>query len=132
MPRFLTCRLIRLISHTLKIVERTVYKRLREIVIITPDQCVFMSLTDVTQAVRLLAEKRSVKQKTILAVIIDFGKVFKRFSTELPSCLELICPDPKNTSDASSMWLENFPVRAGLHQGFIFFTRLFTAVKDSL
>lgn len=74
-----TYRLIQLISHALKIVERI--QRLRKIVNTAPNLCGFVknvSAIDAVHAVLLLAEEISGKRRTVHAAFLDLEKACER------------------------------------------------------
>ena len=70
-----TCRLIRLISHTLKVVDQWLWK----IVNITPNQG-FVRNTSITDAVLLLVEGYKQKRKADHAAFLDLERAFDRVS----------------------------------------------------
>ncbi|VDP36265.1 unnamed protein product [Heligmosomoides polygyrus] len=77
-------RPIRLPSHSVKIFERFLDRRIREIVKLSDNQCGFASGTiDATHAVRLLVEKHREKQKSVHIASLDLKKAFDRLSLEL-------------------------------------------------
>ncbi|VDO76064.1 unnamed protein product [Heligmosomoides polygyrus] len=72
-------RPIRLLSHTMKIFERIVDGRIRDVVQLSTNQCGFVSgcgTVDAIHAVRLLLEKHREKQKPVHFAFLDLEKAF--------------------------------------------------------
>ena len=79
-------RPIRLLCHTMKIFERVLDARLREIVKVTRNQCGFVKgcgTTDAIHAVRLLMEKHRERNKPIHMAFLDLEKAFDRIPHDL-------------------------------------------------
>ncbi|XGW01098.1 hypothetical protein V3C99_013785 [Haemonchus contortus] len=81
-PGDCTCfRPIRLLSHSMKIFERIVDSRIRDIVELTTNQCGFVagcSTIDAIQATRLLLEKHREKRRPIYLAFLDLEKAIDR------------------------------------------------------
>ncbi|XGW06745.1 hypothetical protein V3C99_016790, partial [Haemonchus contortus] len=81
-PGDCTCyRPIRLLSHSMKIFERIVDSRIRDIVELTTNQCGFVagcSTIDAIHATRLLLEKHREKRRPIHLAFLDLEKAFDR------------------------------------------------------
>ena len=76
---------IKLISHSMKIWERTIERRLRQEVTICEQQYGFMpgeSTTDPMFALRLLMEKYRKGQKELCCVLMDLEKAYNRVPRE--------------------------------------------------
>ncbi|EYB85314.1 hypothetical protein Y032_0300g1794 [Ancylostoma ceylanicum] len=70
----------------MKIFERVLDWRLRDIVEVTRNQCWFVkscSTTDAIHAVRLLTEKHRKKKKTVHLAFLDLEKAFDRIIGDL-------------------------------------------------
>jgi Reverse transcriptase (RNA-dependent DNA polymerase)/Endonuclease/Exonuclease/phosphatase family len=79
-------RPIRLLCHSMKIFERIIDARIRNIVTITPNQCGFVKgrgTTDAIHAARLLLEKHREKNKTVHMAFLDLEKAFDRVPHDL-------------------------------------------------
>ncbi|VDO19492.1 unnamed protein product [Heligmosomoides polygyrus] len=88
-------RPIRLLSHTVKIFERIVDGRIREVVQFFTNQCGFASgcgTVDAIQAVRLLLEKHCEKQKPVLIETIQIISDSPTESTAAPLDIFDFCP----------------------------------------
>uniref|UniRef100_A0A183FKK7 Reverse transcriptase domain-containing protein n=1 Tax=Heligmosomoides polygyrus TaxID=6339 RepID=A0A183FKK7_HELPZ len=74
-------RPIRLLSHSMKIFERIVDGRIRDIVQLSSNQCGFVAgcgTIDAIHAARLLIEKHREKQKSVHIAFLDLEKAFDR------------------------------------------------------
>lgn len=77
---------IKLTSHTLKLWERVISKRLSEMVHITENQCGFVSgksTIDAIQSVRIIVEKFRSQKLDLHMAFIDLEKAFDRVPREL-------------------------------------------------
>ena len=125
---------IKLISHTMKIWERIIDRRLREETSIGDEQFGFMpgrGTTDAIFAVRQLMEKHREKQKGLHMVFIDLEKAYDRVPRQeiwrctrekgVPEKYVMIVQDMYEglrTRIQSSVGLtDKIPVGVGLHQG---------------
>ena len=138
---------IKLMSHTLKILERMIDTRLREEVEIGGEQMGFMKgrgTTDGIFCLRQLMEKFREKQRDLHMVFVDLEKAYDRVPRqEVWRCLrEKMVPEKyvrviqemyQNvyTRVRSSVGVtEGFEVRVGLHQGSALSPFLFNIVMD--
>ncbi len=79
-------RSLKIMSHTMKIVERFIGTRLREIIRVSENQCGFVggkSTIDAIQAVRILMEKHRDAKVDLNLILVDFEKAFDRRPREL-------------------------------------------------
>lgn len=68
-------------SHTLKIWERILNNRLKQIISLTPNQCGFVaakSISDAIHTVRILMEKAKTNKTNLHMIFIDIEKAFDR------------------------------------------------------
>lgn len=144
-----TYRPIRLMSHTLKILERIIDQKLRDIVDISENQCGFvkgLSTTDAIHAARLLLEKHREKNKTIHAAFLDLEKAFDRVPHEViwwalrkhqvPEeyirWIKMIYRGATSSVRSSVGTSKDFPIRVGVHQGSALSPLLFVTVMDAV
>ena len=142
-------REIKLLSHTFKIWERIIDKRLRELVHITEIQQGFMpgkSTTDAIFAVRQLTEKYREGRNNLYMIFIDLEKAYDRVPREeIWRCLRakgvpevyvgLIMDMYENCSTTVRCEAGDcveFDVRVGLHQGSALSPFLFILLLDVL
>ncbi|VDP62316.1 unnamed protein product [Heligmosomoides polygyrus] len=81
-------RPIRLLPHSMKIFERIVDGRIRDIVQLSSNQCGFVAgcgTVDAIHATRLLIEKHREKQKAVHIAFLDLEKAFDRVPREAPN-----------------------------------------------
>jgi len=140
---------IKLMSHTMKIWERVIDTRLRNIVNISEQQFGFIpgrSTTDAVFALRQLGEKYREGQRNLHCVFIDLEKAFDRVPREeLWNCLRekkvpenyvRIVQDMYNDSSTAVRCVnslsESFAVSVGVHQGSALSPLLFAIVMDCL
>ncbi|VDO88272.1 unnamed protein product [Heligmosomoides polygyrus] len=112
---------IRLLSHSMKIFERVVNGRFRDIVQLSSNQCGFVAgcgTVDVIHAARLLIEKHREKQRPVHIAFLDLVKAFDRVPREV------ICV---HAAAGTSM---EFPISVGVHQGSALSLLLFVVVMD--
>ncbi|VDO65843.1 unnamed protein product [Heligmosomoides polygyrus] len=79
-------RPIRLLSHSMKIFERILDRRIREIVRLSDNQCAFVSgcgTIGAIHAARLLVAKHREKQKPVHVAFLDLEKAFDRVPREV-------------------------------------------------
>ena len=142
-------RPIRLLSHTMKIFERILDNRIREIVEITVNQAGFVKncgTTDAIHAARLLIEKHREKHRPLYIAFLDLEKAFDRVPheliwyalrqqfvpEELVRWVQLLYHDPK--SKVRSMAGVSKPLRVSVcvHQGSALSPLLFVLVMDTV
>lgn len=79
-------RSIRLLSHTLKLFERTMDRRIRDVVEVSRNQCVFVknrSTTNVMHTAGLLLENHLEKNAPLHIAFLDLQKAFERVPNDL-------------------------------------------------
>ena len=140
---------IKLTSHTMKIWERIIDRRLREVVQISNEQFGFMpgrSTTDAIYALRLLMEKYREGQQELHCVFIDLEKAYDRVPREeVGNCLRqkgvtenyirLIQDMYQGSSTQIRCTVglsETFEVKVGVHQGSALSPFLFAIIMDCL
>ncbi|KAK3567883.1 hypothetical protein QTP86_027321, partial [Hemibagrus guttatus] len=140
---------IKLMSHTMKVWERVVEARLRQVVEICEQQYGFMprkSTTDAIFALRILMEKYRDGQKELHCVFVDLEKAYDRVSREeLWYCMRKSGVAEKYVRVVQDMYersrtvvrcavgqTEEFNVEVGLHQGSALSPFLFAIVMDQL
>ena len=140
---------IKLTSHTLKIWEQIIEKRLREKVLISDQQFGFMpgrSTTDAIFALRQLIEKYGEGRKSLHCIFIDLKKAYERIPrSEVWNCLRLkgvaekyirviqdMYRDSRTKVKCTAGLTDNFQVTVGLHQGSALRPLLFAIVMDCL
>ncbi|VDO18461.1 unnamed protein product, partial [Heligmosomoides polygyrus] len=127
-------RPIRLLSHSMKIFERILDRRIREIVRLSDNQCGFVSgcgTIDAIHAARLLVEKHREKQKPVHIAFLDLEKSFDRVPREviwyslrqrnvpeeLIEWVRMLYSCPKSRVQAAAGTSMEFPISVGVHQG---------------
>ena len=140
---------IKLISHTMKIWERVIDRRLRNEVSISPEQFGFIpgrSTTDAIFALRQLVEKYKEDQQNLHCIFIDLEKAYDRVTREeMWNCLreKRVCEKyvrliqdmykgSKTQIRCTTGTTEAFNVTVGVHQGSALSPLLFAIVMDSL
>ena len=140
---------INLMSHFIKLWERVIKARLREIVNIRENQFGFrpgMSTTEPVFALRQLQEKCREKNKDLQMVFVDLEKAFDRIPRDLiwwclrkkgmPEEYVKIVQDMHRSSktqvDTQQGETEYFPIEVGLHQGSALSHLLFIIIMDVL
>ena len=140
---------IKLMSHTMKMWERVIEKRLREEVTISDEQFGFMpgrSTMDAIFALRQLMEKYREGRQKLHCVFIDLEKAYDRVPrAEVWNCMRLkkvsekyirVVQDMyKNSSTqvrTSAGVSESFEVSVGVHQGSALSPFLFTVIMDCM
>jgi len=144
-----TYRPIRLMSHTLKIFERVIDRRLREIVKISENQCGFVKgagTTDAIHAARLVLEKHREKNNPVHVAFLDLEKAFDRVPHEVIwwalrkhqvsevyiDWIKMIYRGASSSVRTSVGLSREFPIRVGVHQGSALSPLLFTTVMDAV
>lgn len=142
-------RPIRLLSHTLKIFERVVGRRVRDVVSITVNQAGFVrhcGTTDAIHAVRLLLEKYREKEIPVHIAFLDLEKAFDRVPHELiwfslrqhgvpehlVNLVRLLYHYPRSSVKSAAGMSQDFPISVGVHQGSALSPLLFTLVMDTI
>ncbi|KAI5737192.1 hypothetical protein M8J76_010962 [Diaphorina citri] len=140
---------ISLMSHTLKIYERILEKRLRNIVQVDENQCGFVpgkSTTDAIQTVRILVEKYRDSGKDLHMVFIDLEKAFDLVPRELiweslraqntPEEYVRLIQDIYHQSQkqirCTTGVSSEFLVKYGVHQGSVLSPLLFIVIINHL
>ncbi|KAK3557977.1 hypothetical protein QTP86_005634 [Hemibagrus guttatus] len=140
---------IKLMSHTMKLWERVVEARLRNVVEICEQQYGFMprkSTTDAIFALRILMEKYRDGQRELHCVFVDLEKAYDRVPREeLWYCMRKSGVAEKYVRVVQDMYersrtvvkcavgqTEEFKVEVGLHQGSALSPFLFAIVMDQL
>ncbi|EYC44370.1 hypothetical protein Y032_0463g1909 [Ancylostoma ceylanicum] len=142
-------RPIRLLSHTMKIFERIIDRRIREIVQLSSNQCGFVpgcGTTDAIHAARLLIEKHREKKKPLHLAFLDLEKAFDRvpheviwyalrlqgIPEELLKWVQMLYVDHRSKVQAAAGTSTEFPITVGVHQGSALSPLLFIVVMDAL
>jgi len=140
---------IRLLEHTLKILERVVEVRVRRIVKIDDLQFGFMAgkgTTDAICIVRQLQEKLLAKKKDLWMAFVDLEKTFDRVPREvvwwalrklgvnelLMSVIKAMYADMSTMVRLSGRVSEGLNVKVGVHQGSVLSPLLFIIVMEAL
>ena len=140
---------IKLMSHFMKLWERVIEARLREIVNIRENQFGFrpgMSTTEPVFALRQLQEKCREKNKDLLMVFVDLEKAFDRIPRDLiwwclrkkgvPEEYVKIVQDMYRSSKTQVVTqkgeTEYFPKEVGIHQGSALSPLMFIIIMDVL
>lgn len=142
-------RPIRLLCHTMKIFERILDNRLRQIITITPNQCGFVKgrgTTDAMHAARLLLEKHRERNTTIHMAFLDLEKAFDR----VPHDLIWLALRSHGVPEAYIQWIRlvyrgvssavrcpmgispPFAINVGVHQGSALSPLLFILCMDTV
>ncbi|KAK3554170.1 hypothetical protein QTP70_019102 [Hemibagrus guttatus] len=142
-------RVIKLMSHTMKLWERVLEARLRKVVDICEQQYGFMprkSTTDAIFALRILMEKYRDGLRELHCVFVDLEKAYDRVPREeLWYCMRKSGVAEKYVRVVQDMYersrtvvkcavgqKEEFKVEVGLHQGLALSPFLFAMVMDQL
>ncbi|KAI5746693.1 hypothetical protein M8J77_006372 [Diaphorina citri] len=140
---------IKLMSHTMKLYERIIDKRLRKETCISDGQFGFMpgrSTMDAIFAIRQLLEKHVEKEKALYFVFIDLEKAYDRVPRdEIWRCLRIAGTPEKYVRVIQDMYdkattqikstaglTEHIPVKVGLHQGSALSPYLFDVIMEVL
>ena len=142
-------RAIKLTSHTLKIYERVVNNRLKNITRLHDNQCGFVegkSTIDAIQCLRILMEKHRDARKDLFLVFIDLEKAFDRVPRELiwlalrahdipevyVSMIMDMYDDARTRVRCTAGESEEFTVKVGVHQGSVLSPMLFNIIMSYL
>ncbi|VDP00996.1 unnamed protein product [Heligmosomoides polygyrus] len=142
-------RTIRLLSHSMKIFERILYRRIREIVKLSDNQCGFVSgcgTIDAIHAARLLVERHRERQKPVHIAFLDLEKAFDRVPREaiwyalrrhnvpkeLIEWVRMLYSCPKSRVQATAGTSMEFPISVGVHQGSALSPLLSVVVMDAI
>ena len=136
---------IKLISHTMKLWERIIERRLRSDLTLSNQQYGFMpgkSTTDALFALRVLMEKYREGQKELHCVFVDLEKAYDKVPREevwycmrksgLAEKYVRIVQDMYDDSITAVEVTEVFEVKVGLHQGSALSPCLFAMVMDRM
>ena len=140
---------IKLISHTIKIWERIIEVRLRDIVEISKQQCGFMpgkGITDAMFFLRMWMERCREGQRKLHCVFVDLEKAYNRVPREeLWYCMKKSGIVEKYVRLVQDMYeesetvvrcsvgtTESFKVKVGLHQESALIPFLFAVIIDRL
>ena len=138
-------RAIKLMSHTMKILERVMCNRLRALVTVSDDQCGFVegkSTTDAIQSLRIMMEKHRDARKDLHLVFIDLEKAFDRIPRDLIWCalrmqnvpeiyvqvIQDMYHNVRTKIRCTAGTSDEFNVRIGVHQGSVLSPLLFISV----
>lgn len=142
-------RAIKLTSHTLKIYERVVNNRLKNIIRLHDSQCGFVegkSTTDAIQCLRILMEKYRDARKDLFLVFIDLEKAFDRVPRELiwlalrahnvpevyVRMIMDMYDDARTRVRCTAGESDEFTVKVGVHQGSVLSPMLFNIIMSYL
>ncbi|ETN84824.1 reverse transcriptase, partial [Necator americanus] len=142
-------RPIRLLCHTMKVLERVLEARLRKIVSVSLNQCGFVkdcSTIDAIHVVRILLEKHREKNRSVHLTFLDLEKAFDRVPHELlwmpmrshrvPEeyvwWTKLLYAKPTSVVRCAVGTSRPFPVQVGVHQGSSLSSLLFILCMDTI
>ena len=142
-------RPIRLLCHAMKIFERILDTRLRQIITITSNQCGFVKgcgTTDAIHAARLLLERHREKNKPVHVSFLDLEKAFDRVPHELiwhslrshgvpeeyVRWIQLLYRNVTSTVRCSVGTSPPFTINVGVHQGSALSPLLFVLCMDTV
>lgn len=142
-------RPIRLLSHTLKIFERVIDGRLRNIIQLHSNQCGFVKgrgTTDAIFAARQLLEKHHEKRKSLHMAFLDLEKAFERVPRQLiwyalrdhgvPELLidwvRMLYVNTNSRVKCAAGTSDSFPIQVGVHQGSALSPLLFITIMDTI
>jgi Reverse transcriptase (RNA-dependent DNA polymerase)/Endonuclease/Exonuclease/phosphatase family len=140
---------IKLLEHVMKILERVIECRVRNIVKIDEMQCGFMpgkGTTDAIFIVRQLQEKHLAKNKDLWMAFVDLEKAFDRVPREvvwwalrtlgvdewLITVIKAMYVDATTSVRLSGIESRGFKVKVGVHQGSVLSPLLFVIVLEAL
>lgn len=142
-------RPIRLLSHTMKIFERVLDNRLRNIVQLSINQCGFVKgcgTIDAIFAVRQLMEKFREKRRPLHLAFLDLEKAFDRVPHQMIwyalrdhqvpeiyiNWVKMLYNNTRSQVRCPAGLTDSFPVTVGVHQGSALSPLLFIIVMDSI
>ncbi|VDP22515.1 unnamed protein product [Heligmosomoides polygyrus] len=140
-------RPIRLLSHSMKIFERIVDGRIRDIVQFSSNHCGFVAGCGTVDATaRLLLEKHREKQKPVHIAFLELEKAFDRVPPEviwyavrhhgvpeeLIEWVRILYSCLKSQVQAAAGTSMEFPISVGVHQGSALSPLLFVVVMDAI
>ena len=142
-------RPIRLLSHAMKVFERILDKRIREIANLTKNQAGFVKncgTTDAIFAARLLVEKHREKNVPLHLAFLDLEKAFDRVPHDviwlalrdhgipehLISWVKLLHKEPTSCVQTAAGKTNDFSITVGVHQGSTLSPLLFILVMDTV
>ena len=142
-------RPVRLLCHTVKILERVLDSRIRAIVEISPNQCGFVKgkgTTDAIHAARLLIERHREKNATVHTAFLDLEKAFDRVPRDLiwyslrrhgvPEAyirwIQLLYSGANSVVRCPAGISPPFSISVGVHQGSALSPLLFILCMDSV
>ena len=140
---------IKLVEHAMKILERVIERRVRNVVKIDSMQFGFMagkSTTDAIFIVRQLQEKYLARNKELWMAFVDLEKAFDRVPREvvwwalrclgvdewIVSVIKAMYEDATTTVRVNGRESKAFSVRVGVHQGSVLSPLLFIIVLEAL
>ena len=140
---------IKLMSHTMKVWERTIEARLRDRVEISKRQYGFMpgkGTTDAVFALRILMEKYREGQRELHCVFVDLQKAYDRVPREelwnymkksgiaekYVQLVQDMYEESETVVRCAVGTRESFKVKVGLHQGSALIPFLFAVIMDRL
>lgn len=140
---------IKLLCHTMKIWERIIDTRLRNIISLHPNQCGFVggrSTTDAIQAFRVLMEKYKEAKQDLHSIFIDMEKAFDRVPRDLiwkalrsqmvpevyVNAIKDMYKEAATMIRCAAGTSEQFQISVGVHQGSVLSPLLFNTVIDFL
>ena len=140
---------IKLVEHAMKVLERVIERRVRNIVKIDSMQFGFMagkSTTDAIFIVRQLQEKYLARNKELWMAFVDLEKAFDRVPREvvwwalrclgvdewIVSVIKAMYEDATTTVRVNGRESKAFSVRVGVHQGSVLSPLLFIIVLEAL
>ncbi|EYC04267.1 hypothetical protein Y032_0089g2316 [Ancylostoma ceylanicum] len=133
----------------MKIFERIIDRRIRDIIRVSTNHCGFVAncgTTDAIHAARLLIEKHREKQKPLHLAFLDLEKAFDRVPheaiwyalrwhgvpEELIEWVRILYADPRSRVQAAAGTSAEFPISVGVHQGSALSPLLFILVMDAI